>query len=216
MKIGIIGTGVVGQTLGTKLVELGHSVKMGSRTATNESATAWAKAAGRGASHGTFAEAAHHGEIVFNCTLGHVSLEALRQAGAENLAGKVLVDVSNPLDFSRGMPPTLFVANDSSLAEQIQAAFPKARVVKALNTISAPVMVDPASVGRGEHTTFVCGNDAAAKKAVVEILEKGFGWKDVLDLGDVTMARGVEGYLLLWTRLYGALGRPMFNIRVVR
>ena len=216
MKIGVLGTGTVGQTIATKLVSLGHSVRMGSRTATNVEAAKWAKKAGPGASHGTFADAAKFGEIVFNCTHGQAAVEILRSVGAADLSGKVLVDVSNPLDFSRGMPPSLFVANTESLGERIQSAFPKARVVKALNTVSAPLMVDPTRLAHGDHTMLICGNDPAAKKQVVEILTQGFGWKDVIDLGDIAMARGLEGYLLLWTRLYMALGSPEFNLRVVR
>src|SRR5918912_4383446 len=143
MRIGVLGTGVVGQTIATKLVELGHEVTMGARQAGNEKAVEWASGAGGGAAEGSFADAAAHGELVFNCTAGTASLEALRAAGAEELRGKVLVDVANPLDFSGGMPPTLSVSNDDSLGEQIQREFPDARVVKALNTISSVVMVAP-------------------------------------------------------------------------
>ena len=170
MRIGVIGTGSVGKTIGTKLVELGHEVTMGSRSATNEQAAEWAASAGAGASHGTFADAAAAGELVFNCTAGMVSLEALGAAGEENLSGKVLVDVSNALDFSKGRPPTLSVCNDDSVGEQIQRAFPEAKVVKALNTMNAGVMVAPASIP-GEHDVFVCGNDDGAKAQVSELLE---------------------------------------------
>jgi predicted dinucleotide-binding enzyme len=216
MKIGVFGTGIVGQTLASKLVELGHSVRMGSRTTTNAGAAEWAKKAGQGASHGTFADAAKHGEMLFNCTNGQAALAALGAADPADLAGKVLVDVSNPLDFSRGMPPSLFVSSTESLGERIQSAFPGAKVVKTLNTVSAPLMVEPGRLAKGEHSVFVCGNDAAAKKSVEHLLRTGFGWKDVVDLGDITMARGAEAYLMLWTRLYGALQSPEFNIRVVR
>src|SRR5947208_1024899 len=174
MKVGVLGTGSVGKTIGTKLVELGHEVTMGSRSATNEQAAEWAASAGAGAGHGTFADAAASGELVFNCTSGMVSLEALGAAGEENVSGKVLVDVSNPLDFSKGRPPTLSVCNDDSVGEQIQRAFPEAKVVKALNTINAGVMVAPASIP-GEHDVFVCGNDDGAKAQVSELLES-FGW----------------------------------------
>ena len=146
MRIGVLGTGTVGQTLGTKLVSLGNEVKLGSRSASNDKVAGWVKTTGRGASHGTFADAASFGEMLFNCTSGMASLDALRQAGAKNLDGKVLVDVANPLDFSKGMPPTLAVCNTDSLGEQIQRAFPEARVVKSLNTMSARVMVDPKKV----------------------------------------------------------------------
>ena len=149
-------------------------MKLGSRSATNEKAAGWVKATRRGASQGSFADAAAFGEVLFNCTSGKVSLDALRQAGAKNLDGKVLVDVANPLDFSKGMPPTLTVCNDDSLGERIQREFPKARVVKSLNTMSASVMVDP-KVVPGDHAIFVCGNDAAAKSQVADILKKSDG-----------------------------------------
>ncbi len=128
MKIGILGTGIVGNTIGTKLVQLGHDVMMGSRSKTNEKAGAWVKASGPKASQGTFADAAKFGEILFNCTNGMASLEVLKLAGAESTKGKILIDISNPLDFSKGMPPTLSVSNTDSLGEQIQRAFPEAKV----------------------------------------------------------------------------------------
>lgn len=216
MKIAVLGTGMVGNAIASKLVSLGHEVKMGSRTANNEKAAEWVKNAGKGASQGTFADAAAHGEIVFNCTLGAVAIDILNQAGAQNLNGKVLIDISNPLDFSKGMPPSLFTKSDDSLAEQIQKAFPEVRVVKALNTVSAPVMVDPSLVNGGDHDMFVSGNDAAAKGRVIEILKGWFGWKHVTDLGDITTARGTEMYLPLWIRLWGSLQTHQFNIKVVR
>jgi hypothetical protein len=216
MRIGVLGTGRVGKTIATKLVALGHEVMMGSRTAGNETAAEWVTSAGSGASQGTFADAAAFGELVFNCTAGTGSLEALEMAGAENLAGKTLVDVANPLDFSQGMPPRLFICNTDSLAEQIQRAFPDARVVKALNTVNHEVMVDPEKVP-GEHDVFVCGNDETAKAEVVDLL-RSFGWpaEHVVDLGDISAARGTEAYLLLWLRLRGALQTGHFNIKVVR
>src|SRR5204863_1911954 len=158
-------------------------------TATGEKVVAWAKVTGKGKA-GTFAEAAAHGEMVFNCTNGSATLDVLKAAGAANLKGKVLVDVANPLDFSKGMPPTLTVCNTDSLGEQIQREFPKVRVVKSLNTTSAAVMVDPKRVP-GDHAIFVCGNDAAAKSQVTDLLKK-FGWKTVIDLGDITGGRGQE------------------------
>jgi predicted dinucleotide-binding enzyme len=216
MRFGVLGTGMVGQAIGGKLVSLGHEVTMGSRQAGNEKAVAWVAEVGDGAGEGTFADAAGFGEVVVNATAGTASLEALEAAGAENLAGKVLIDVSNPLDFSQGMPPVLSVCNDDSVAERIQRAFPDARVVKTLNTINANVMVAPGDLG-GSTTVFVCGNDEGAKAQVVELL-RSFGWgeENVLDLGDVTAARGTEMYLPLWLRMYGALGTGQFNIGVVR
>jgi predicted dinucleotide-binding enzyme len=216
VKIGILGTGMVGKTIASKLVELGHEVRMGSRAAGNENAVAWATEAGEGASEGAFADAAGFGEVVFNCTAGGASLDALKAAGDTNLAGKLLIDVANPLDFSHGMPPSLSVCNTDSLGERIQRAFPATRVVKALNTVNCDVMVEPARVP-GEHIVFVCGNDAEAKEKAVRLLSE-FGWRveRVLDLGDITAARSTEMYLPLWLNLMGQLGTLHFNIELAR
>jgi predicted dinucleotide-binding enzyme len=214
MKFGVLGSGMVGSTIATKLVSLSHEVKLGSRNAANEKAAAWVASAGNGASQGSFADAAAFGEIVFNCTAGVGSLDALRSAGASALRGKVLIDIANPLDFSKGMPPTLFLSNDDSLGETIQRTFPEAKVVKALNTVNAGLMVDPGRLP-GDHDVFVSGNDAGAKARVVRLLKEEFGWKGVIDLGDITTARGTESYLHLWLRLYGALQTADFNIHVV-
>jgi hypothetical protein len=205
---------MVGATLGSKLIELGHDVRMGSRLTNNEKAVEWVKSHGSMASQGTFDEAARFGEIVFNCTAGTASLAALNAAGASNLKGKVLVDVANPLDFSKGMPPTLTICNTDSLGEQIQRTFPSVKVVKALNTMRCTLMVEPSLVS-GDHDVFVCGNDAQAKDTVNEIL-KSFGWKSIVDLGDITAARGTEMVLPLWLRLMGLFQSPNFNFRVVR
>lgn len=216
MRFGVLGTGMVGKAIAGKLASLGHDVTMGSRTADNEVAAAWAEGAGERASHGTFADAASASDVIFNCTAGGASLEALLAAGEDNLSGKLLVDVANPLDFSQGMPPTLSIMGGDSLGEQIQGAFPGARVVKALNTINCQVMVDPGRVP-GDHDVFVCGNDDAAKAKVRELLES-FGWPagSILDLGDISAARGTEAYLLFWLRLMGVAGGADFNIKVVR
>ncbi|HEX8701285.1 MAG TPA: NAD(P)-binding domain-containing protein [Myxococcaceae bacterium] len=216
MKISVLGTGMVGSTIASKLVSLGHEVKMGSRTANNEKAVAWAKGAGAKASQGTFADSAAFGELIFVATQGSGTLEALHAAGAQNLKGKIVIDISNPLDFSKGMPPTLFAGNTDSLGERVQAAFPEARVVKTLNTVTAELMVDASKVNGGDHDMFVSGNDAAAKATVGEFLKTQFGWKHVHDLGDITTARGTESYLPLWIRLWGALKTPHFNVKIVR
>ncbi len=214
MHIGVLGTGIVGRTLSQALVDRGHEVRMGSRAAGNEHAVAWAEQAGPLASEGSFADAAAFGELIVNATAGAVSLEVLEAAGAEQLAGKVLVDVSNPLDTSKGMPPTLTVCNTDSLAEQLQRAFPEVRVVKTLNTVTASVMVEPALVP-GNHTVFVCGNEDAAKAQAAVLLDD-LGWppESILDLGDITAARGTEMYLALWLRLWGATGTPVLNVEV--
>ena len=215
MQIAVLGTGMVGNAIGTKLIELGHQVKMGSRATNNEKAVAWAKANDSNASQGTFADAAAFGEIVFNCTSGIASLEALKLASAKNLKGKILLDIANPLDFSKGMPPSLSVCNTDSLSEQIQRTFPDAKVVKTLNTMNCNLMVNPSLVP-GDHDVFVSGNDAEAKTKVTEILTKWFGWKSVIDLGDITTARGTEMMLPLWVRLFGKFQSGMFQFKVVR
>lgn len=165
-KIGVLGAGLVGEAIGTKLVQLGHEVKMGSRTANNEKAAAWVKqnvAHAPHASHGTFADAASFGVMLFNCTSGKVSPEALGLAGTENLKGKVLIDIANPLDFSRGMPPSLLVCNTDSLGEQIQCAFPETKVVKSLNTMNCNLMVNPDLLAE-EHVVFVAAMTPKPKR----------------------------------------------------
>ncbi|MGE5413628.1 MAG: NADPH-dependent F420 reductase [Syntrophomonadaceae bacterium] len=214
MKIGVLGTGMVGSAIGTRLIEAGHEVRMGARDAGNEKARKWAEGAGPRASRGTFADAAGFGEIVFSATLGKAALDALKAAGSGTLDGKVVVDVSNPLDFSMGMPPVLLTGPGDSLGERIQHAFPRARVVKALNTVNAGVMGHPEKLG-GESDLFVAGNDADAKRRVTALLHD-FGWKTVHDLGDIHASRGMEAYLLFWITVSGALKTPDFNIRIVR
>jgi len=217
MKIAVLGTGMVGAAIGTALVQAGHEVAMGSRTADNESGTQWANSLGEAARCVTFANAAAFGEIIFDCTNGANSLTALHSAGAGNLRGKILVHVANPLDFSNGMPPSLSICNTDSLGEQVQRAFPETRVVKALNTMNCDVMVDPSRVS-GDHNLFLCGNDAATKAEVADHLCAWFGWKpgNVIDLGDITAARGMEMFLPLWLRLWASLGSPHFNIQIAR
>ena len=214
MKIGVLGTGMVGETIASRLVELGHDVCMGSRSATNEKCAAWASRAGARARSGTFADAAAFGEIVFNCTNGEATLEALRAAGTANLDGKVVVDVANRLDFSSGAPLSLARDGDS-LAEEVQRTFPAARVVKALNTMNCRIMVNPGLVP-GDHDVFLSGNDAAAKAKVRGLLRE-FGWVDrnILDLGDITTARGPESIMPLWLKVWGALGNVPFNLKWV-
>lgn len=218
MQIAVLGTGVVGQTLAERFDDLGHEAIIGTRnvdtTMTNAPFAAWA-AAHSAVRVGTFAEAAGFGSIVVNATSGSASLAALTAAGTEQLADKVLIDTSNPLDFSQGFPPSLFVKDTDSLAERVQAAFPAARVVKTLNTMTAGLMAHPQQLAGGDHSVFVSGDDAAAKAEVTELL-LSMGHTDVIDLGDLSTARGVEMFLPLWLRLMGALGTADFNIKVVR
>ncbi|MFN2121440.1 MAG: NADPH-dependent F420 reductase [Anaerolineales bacterium] len=213
MRIGMLGTGIVGQTIGSRLVQLGHEVMMGSRAEANPTAITWARKEGRYASFGTFANAAAFGEIVFNCTLGSASLEALQQAGAHNLANKILIDTANPLDYSTPIW-TLTVCNTDSLGEQIQRTFPDARVVKTLNTMNCNVMVDPGKLSQ-RTDVFVSGNDIEAKATVISILRDWFGWQSVIDLGDISTSRGVEMFVVLWQDLRTWSSSHRFNIRVV-
>lgn len=195
MRIGILGSGGVGLTLGARLAGLGHDVKLGSRDPAK--LAAWVAETGNGASAGTFAQAAEHAQVAFVVTLWQGTQSALELAGSERLAGKVVVDVTNPLDFSRGMPPTLAVGGDTSAGELVQSWLPGARVVKAFNTIGAHIMVDPGSVTGDEPTLFIAGHDANAKGEVTE-LAKGFGWKDVVDLGGLQNARYLEPLAMVW------------------
>lgn len=214
MQIGVLGSGVTGQTIGSKLVQLGHEVMLGSRDEANPPAVAWSKEeGGQHAMYGTFRNAASFGEIIFNCTLGSASLDALEQAGAENLKGKVLIDTSNPLDRTTDMW-TLTVCNDDSLGEQIQRAFPETKVIKTLNTVNANVMVDPAKLLERTHV-FVSGDDIEAKAVVVRILRDWFGWNEIIDLGGIETSRGVEMYVLLWHNLRNAISSQRFNIKLV-
>jgi predicted dinucleotide-binding enzyme len=225
VKIAVLGTGMVGRALAARLAGLGHDVTVGTRDpqATlartepdgmgNPPFPAWA------AHHpevtvASLNEAAADAELVVNATNGSGALPALERAGADHLAGKVIIDISNPLDFSQGFPPTLFVKDTDSLGERIQRAFPQARVVKTLNTLNADLMVDPASLG-AESSVFVSGDDAAAKATVTALL-RSFGHTDVIDLGDISTARGTEMLLPVWLRLMGALGTAAFNFKVVR
>lgn len=216
VDVGVLGTGVVGRTIGSALAEHGHRVRLGSRTPDNAAAGDWVRSAGAGASQGTFSDAADFGEVVFNCTPGAVSLSVVTSIPTEALDAKVLIDVSNPLDFSGGFPPTLSVVNTDSLGEQIQRALPQARVVKALNTLNADLMVRP-SLLPDRHDLFIAGDDDDAKEQVRSILAE-FGWdlRDVHDLGGIAAARGTEMYLPLWLQLMGALGTAAFNVHVVR
>ena len=226
MKIAVLGTGMVGQALAGRLAGLGHEVTVGTRDVAATLAKTAPDSMGNppyavwSATHprvrlATFAAAAASAELLVNATLGVASIAALEAAGADNLAGKVLVDTANPLDFSHGFPPTLFVTDTDSLGERIQGAFPQSRVVKALNTLTAALMVNPKTLADGDHSVFVSGNDAEAKKTVIALLES-FGHTDVIDLGDITAARGTEMILPWWLRLMGTLNTPMFNLKVVR
>jgi 8-hydroxy-5-deazaflavin:NADPH oxidoreductase len=223
MKIGIIGSGMVGQTIGKKLVELGHEVVLGTRDPQQisekkgwaGSLKEWLDSLPKPAKIATFAEAAAYGELVINATGGVNSLAALQLAGADNLSGKVLIDIANELDFSKGMPPQSLATDTISLGEKIQAAFPTAKVVKTLNTMNAFVMVAPESIAAGNHTVFVSGNNSDAKSIVTSLLQS-FGWQDIIDLGDIQSARGTEMLMPIWLKLMQQLGTGSFNYKIVR
>jgi 8-hydroxy-5-deazaflavin:NADPH oxidoreductase len=218
MKIAVLGTGMVGNALGTKLVQREHEVTMGSRSANNEAAQNWASSLGERAHTATFHDAAAFGEIVISCTGGMHSMETLKSVGAESLNGKILIDVSNPLQQDKDGSMILGFCNTDSLGEQIQKAFPRTRVVKALNTVNCDIMIEPSRVP-GDHNLFICGNDATAKKEVAKHLNEWFGWKsdNIIDVGDITAARGTEMMMPLWMRLFqGAIGHPHFNWHIVR
>jgi predicted dinucleotide-binding enzyme len=226
MRVGILGTGTVGRSIAEGFTKAGHDVVIGTRDVDDLMARTEGDRMGNPpfavwyAEHDAiavakYAGAAAHGELLVNATRGDVSIEALTATGAENLAGKILVDPSNPLDLSKGFPPTLFVANTDSLAEQLQAAFPEVLVVKAWNTMTAALMTNPAAVADGDHALMVCGNDEAAKNAFTQIARESFGWRQIVDLGDLTGARAMEGYVTLWVRAMHTLGTPLFNVKFV-
>jgi len=226
MRIGILGTGIVGQTLGLKLVQLGHSVMLGTRNPSQldepkgrgndaRSLRDWLVLAGSGASVGSFRDAVSYNDLVINALSGAASLDVLRSIGEEHLDGKTLIDISNPIDFSRGFPLTLFVKDTDSLGEILQRAFPNARVVKTLNAMTAALMVNPQLVGNGDHTVFLSGNDPEAKAQVAEFLRE-LGWHDILDLGDISTARGTEMMLSIGHAVMRALSPAEIAFKVVR
>ncbi len=226
MRIAVLGTGVVGRTLAAGFVDHDHEVVVGTRSVDETLARTEPDAQGNPAFAqwlaqqpmvrlATFADAAAEAELVVNASSGLNSLQVLDSAGAEQLSGKVILDVSNPLDFSAGFPPSLNPVNTDSLAEQIQRALPATKVVKSLNTVNAALMTQPRSLASGDHTIFVSGDDSQAKATVTGLLQE-FGWSDIVDLGDLTTARGTEMYLALWLRFMGALGTAELNVKLVR
>lgn len=225
MKFGILGTGMVGRAHAAKLVSLGHEVSIGTHDIEKTLAKTETDAMGN-PPYGewqkanpqvrlvTFKEAASEGEIIINALKGEVVLDELKKLD-EELEGKILIDITNPLDFSKGMPPSLFISNTDSLGEQIQKLLPKTKVVKAFNTTNAFVQTDPQTLAAGDHHLFICGNDADAKAKVIEIA-KSYGWNEIIDVGDISTARGTEMLLPIWVRLWGALQTPMFNFKIVK
>lgn len=229
MKIAVLGTGTVGRAFAERLISLNHEVMIGTRNVSEKLASTdkdfygsapfgeW-QAQNQKIMLGTFAEAACFGEIILNATKGIDSIHALKQAGEINLNGKVLIDIANPLDFSKGMPPSLLPAlsNTNSLGEEIQRTFPYVKVVKTLNTMWCGIMVNPNILAGGDHTAFICGNDTGAKEKVQSLM-KEFGWKgeNMLDLGDISSSRGTEAMLPIWLKIYTATQNGAFNFKLV-
>ncbi len=227
MKIGVLGTGMVGQVIVPKMVALGHHVFMGTRDAdstrnrtepertTGVSFVDWFSAHS-GFQLVSYADIPSETDLFINASHGETSIEALESVGKDKLAGKIILDLANALDFSKGMPPTMLVCNNDSLGEQIQRTFPHAFVVKSLNTMNCTIMMDPSRV-QGDHNVFMSGNDSASKH-IVKILLESIGWSsaNIIDLGDITTSRGTEMMLPVWIRLWDALGTPEFNFHIAR
>ncbi len=200
MKVGILGSGIVGQVLGKGFASLGHDVKMGSREPGSDAIKQWIAGVGGRAAAGTVAEAAAFGEVAVLATRWDGTENAIRLAGPQNLAGKVVIDVTNPLAFAPNAPPRLALGHTTSAGEQVQRWLPEARVVKAFNSVGNPHMFRPQFPG-GPPDLFICGNDAAAKQTVTEI-SKAFGWPSVIDIGGIDGARLLEPLAMLWI-VYG-------------
>jgi 8-hydroxy-5-deazaflavin:NADPH oxidoreductase len=222
MKIALLGTGNVGQTFAERLTVLGHQVMIGTRnvadTAAREKFVEW-KAKNTSVQLGTFNEATVFGDMVINVLKGEATLEVFKAIDKTVLGNKIVVDISNPLDFSKGFPPSLTegLNNTNSLGESLQKEIPNAKVVKTLNTMWCGLMVNPAMIGDGNHQNFICGNDADAKASVIKLLNE-FGWKseNILDLGDISNARGTEAVLPIWVRIFGATQNGAFNFAIVK
>lgn len=219
MNIGVLGTGTVGEAIASALIKKGFNVRMGSRTANSEKGAAWVEKSGEGASQGSFNEAAGFGEIIFICLNGAYALEALQTIDKKNVEGKIVIDLTNPLDFTKGMPPQILegLGNSNSLGEEIQKTLPNAYVVKTLNTVNYKLMVDAREVNKGDHHLFVCGNNADAKNKVKHFLVDNFHWKadHLIDLGGVEAARAVEAIVPFWVLVYRSIGTPLFNFKIV-
>jgi 8-hydroxy-5-deazaflavin:NADPH oxidoreductase len=220
MNIGVLGTGKVGEAIATALTKNGHNVRMGSRTADNERALSWLNKANDHASIGDFADAASFGEIFFICMNGTGVIDALKTIDKQDAKGKIVVDLTNPLDLTQGMPPRLLegLQNNNSLGEEIQKALPDSFVVKTLNTVNYKLMVDARLVNGGDHHLFFCGNDINAKNKVKHFVVDNFHWKadHLVDLGGIESSRALEAIVPFWMMVHQSLGTPLFNFRIVK
>jgi 8-hydroxy-5-deazaflavin:NADPH oxidoreductase len=230
MKIAILGTGGVAQTFAEKFISLGHEVMLGTRNVAetmsragnpNMGALPFAEwhAKNPTVQLGTFVETAAFGKLVINALNGGGTIAAFASCNAKDFDGKIIIDIANPLDFSKGFPPTLIegLNNTNSLGEELQKALPNTKVVKTLNTMWAGLMVNPSMINEGNHTNFICGNNAEAKAEVVKLLTT-MGWKvaNILDLGDISNARGTEALLPVWVRIFGVTKTGTFNFSIVK
>lgn len=218
MNIGVLGTGTVGEAIASALIDKKHHVKMGSRTASNEKASAWVKKAGKNASQGTFDDAAAFGDLLFLCLNGEYAMDAVQSIQLNHVKEKIVIDLTNPLDFSHGMPPTILDEYSIvSLGEKIQQELSTAYVVKTLNTVNYKLMIDATIVNNGDHHLFVCGNNADAKNKVKHFLVDNFHWKPhhFVDVGDIKSARTVEAIVPFWVTVMQALQTPLFNFKIV-
>jgi predicted dinucleotide-binding enzyme len=220
MKVGVLGTGVVGEAIASALVARDNFVMMGSRKANNEKSAAWVKKNSKYASAGTFNEAASFADIIFICLSGEYTLDVVKDLNDQNLRNKIIVDITNPLDFTRGMPPRILenLGNSTSLGEEIQNLLPDSYVVKTLNTVNYKLMVDARLINNGDHNLFVCGNNLDAKNKVMHLLVDSFHWKAdrLIDLGGIEMSRCVEAIVPFWVAVYQKLGTPLFNFKIVQ
>ena len=230
MKISILGTGNVAQTLSEKFITLGYDVMLGTRNVANSMSrqstdnygslpfAEWFSKNPK-VQLGTFAESAAFGDIIVNALNGGATISAINSCQLSDFDHKIVIDIANPLDFSKGFPPLLIegLNNSNSLGEEIQKTLPLAKVVKTLNTMWSGIMVNPKMIHEGNHINYICGNDAEAKAKVISILNE-FGWQNdnILDLGDISNARGTESILLIWTRIYSVTQTGAFNMSIVK
>jgi 8-hydroxy-5-deazaflavin:NADPH oxidoreductase len=203
-RVGVLGSGDVGRRLASGFRSRGHDVMIGSRHPGKPELHEWLSGDGTGIAAGTFAEAAAHGELIVLAVLGSAAEEAIADAGPKNFGGKVVIDATNPLDFSGGFPPKLSVTGADSLGERVQRALPDAKVVKAFNTIGNPYFVDP-SFSEGQPTMLIAGDDEGAKHTVRDVLAD-FGWSDVVDIGGIEGSRELEAICIVWVKIGGTRG----------